>query len=232
MRLSGVVAGLALLGASFSRADELEKLLKRPLSPGSVALLVPHAAAPAAAERIAAALRSPDPAVRGAAARVANVAGSAGLVGGIAEALHSESDARAALEEMRMLVSVQGASADTAVFEAARRFAPALDGPVLELYARARGLTALPVYFDQFRGSALSATSRVKFFRLATRGQPDALAAAASLALGRRDTAAWRAILAVASHLGTPLTSKVIEAALGSGQIVFRGEAAWYLAKS
>ncbi|HEX4439263.1 MAG TPA: energy transducer TonB, partial [Thermoanaerobaculia bacterium] len=47
-----------------------------------------------------------------------------------------------------------------------------------------------------------------------------------------RDTAAWRAILAVASHLGTPLTSKVIEAALGSGQIVFRGEAAWYLAKS
>ena len=90
VRRAGVVAGLALLAAPLSRADELEKLLKRPLSAGSVALLIPHAAAPAAAERIAAALRSPDPTVRGAAARVANVAGATGLVAGVAEALRTE----------------------------------------------------------------------------------------------------------------------------------------------
>lgn len=232
VRLSGVVAGLAMFVARQSAGDELEKLLKRPLSPGAVALLIPHAAAPAAAERIAAALKSPDPAVRGAAARVANVCASAGLVAGVAEALRSESDPGAALEEMRMLVSIQGAAGDAAVLEAARRFGPGLEGPVLELFARARGLAAMSIYFDQFRGSTLSQSTLAGFFRIATRGEADSLAAAAALALGRRDAAAWRAILAVATHIGTPLSAKVVEAALGSGQIVFRGEAAWYLAKS
>jgi protein TonB len=230
--LPGVLAGVALLGAAVLRADDLEKLLKRPLSPGSVALLVPYAGAPAGAQRIADALESPEPALRGAAARVANVAAAAGLVDGVAGALGTETDPRAALEEMRMLVSIQGAAGDAAVLEAARRFAPALDGLLLEVYARARGMAAVPLYFGAFHGLTPSASSLRAFFRIATRGQADSLAAAAALALGRHDAAAWQAILAVASKLGTPLTSHVVEAALGSGQIVFRGEAAWYLAKS
>jgi TonB family protein len=231
-RLGAALTGVALFAARSLGADELEKLLKRPLSAGAVAMLVPYAAAPAASERLAAALKSPDAAVRGAAARVANVAAAAGLADGVAEALRSEGDARAALEEMRMLVSIRGAPADATVLDAARRFAPALDGPVLEIYARARGMAAVAAYFDAFRELAATRSTLHDFFRIATRGQADSLAAAAALALGRRDAAAWQAVLSVASELGHPLTSNVVQAALGSGQIVFRGEAAWYLAKS
>jgi len=226
------VAVLLTLARSVARADDVDKVLSRPVSPGGIALLANYAGKPGVANRLREGLKAADPRSRGAAARVIDVAMVAELAPALQEALAAESDAAAAREEIRALAAVGGAPSEAAILEATRRLSPSLDSDVTIILARARGVSALQLYFESLRTLSLTNESRRTFFRVATRGQPDALVAAAALAFGRHDAAAWQAILDVAAGLGASMDSPLLETALRSDQLVFRGEAAWYLAKS
>jgi TonB family protein len=225
------VCGILLLGGS-ATADDLAELLSRPISPGSLALLMSFAGKPGVGERWESGLRSPDAKTRGAAARVLDVAMRRESAPALIQALAAEADAAAAVEEMRALADSGNSEAVAMVLEAANRFAPQLDPWVVLIFARAQGTAALPLYFESLRQLEISEHTRTLFFEEATRGQPDGLAAAAALAFGRRDAKAWQAVLNAASRTGALMHSPLLQAALGSDQIVFRGEAAWYLAKT
>ena len=225
-------AALLACTRAIGYADEVEKLLRRPISPGSIALLANYAGKPGVAERLRAGLKSADPGSRGAAARVINVAITADLVPALQEALAAESDPIAAREQIQALAAIGGSPFDAAILEATRRFSPRLDSDVMVILGRTRGVAAFPLYFETLRTLSITDYARVSFFKVATRGQPNALIAAAALALGRHDSISWQAVLAAADELGTPIDSPLLETALRSNQLVFRGEAAWYLAKT
>lgn len=215
-----------------ANGDELEKLLRRPLSPSSVVLLPKYAADPRVAERLTLALRSPNADTRGVAARVVNLAALKSVLPAVSAALSAESDSDAAKEEMRTLISLGGTAEGETILAAARRLAPALDPELARMVARFRGPEAIPLYFSALRHLALSPPDRKAFFRLATREQADRLVGASALAFGRKDSAAWQAILNVAGNLGLKLDEPVFLEALRSQDTVFRGEAAWYLARA
>ena len=206
--------------------------MSRPVSPGSLALLMSFAGKPGVAERWRSGLGSPDAKTRGAAARVLDVAMLPDAAPTLIQALAAETDAAAAVEEMRALADSGNSEAVTMVLDAAKRFAPRLDPWVVLIFARAQGTAALPLYFESLRQLEISEHTRTLFFEEATRGQPDALVAAAALAFGRRDAKAWQAVLNAATRTGASMHSPLLQTALGSDQLVFRGEAAWYLAKT
>ncbi len=221
-----------ILAGRDASADELAKLLARPVSPGSLAMLARQAGKPGVRERLEAGLRSTDAASRGAAARVLDVSMERAAAPATREALAQETDAGAATEEMQTLLALGGPDSDADVLKAAGRFSPGLNAALVLLIARARATAALPLYFDTLRELDLSAHTRQLFFTEATRGRPDALIAAAALAFGHRDAPAWQAVLNAASELGIEIQSSLLASALRSDQTVFRGEASWYLAKN
>ncbi len=98
------------------RAADWRDLLKLPVSPGSIAILIEHPREPAVVARWQAALADRSPRVRAAAARVANVTIARELGAALEMALASESDDEAALEEVRAMVAVR----DTSVHDAVR----------------------------------------------------------------------------------------------------------------
>jgi len=215
-----------------TRADDAAAILARPISPGTMAMLAGYGAAPGVAARLQEGLKSADPKTRGAAARAIDVAMRREAASALAAALVAEPDAAAAVEEMRALADSGSSEAAATILDAAKRFAPRLDPSVVLIFARAQGTAAFPLYFDSLRQLDISERARTLFFKDATRGQPDALVAAAALAFGRRDARAWQAVLNAATETGAAMHSPLLQTALGSDQIVFRGEAAWYLARS
>lgn len=222
-----------LLEGTVVGADEIEKLVRAPLTPGIVALLARHMSNPRVVERVRAALSSPVPSVRAVAARTIAVGSLGSLISDLKEALAKESDAGAAREEIRALCTVAGPVADSEALVAAKRFSPRLDAAYVRTVARLRGLQALPVYFSTLRELQLSSYDREVFFRLAAnRYGPDLLSAAGSLALARGASNEWGAILKVASERNVSLHEGVLVAALRGEDSIVRGEAAWYLAKA
>ncbi len=234
---SAIVSALVLLSSLLltppraAWAEELEKLLRGPLTPGSVALFASHTRVKGVAERVKLALTSGEPDVRGVAARVVGLGALSDLLPDTRDALTRETDADAAREQMRTLVSVGGPAYDETVFAAARRFAPRLDRELARILSRARGPQALDLYFALLHDMSLSDSDREGFFRIAIRGQKDPLIAAAAIALGHRNAVAWQAVLNIAAEAGLTLDQPVMVEALRS-EPVFRGEAAWYLAKT
>jgi len=231
IRFAIALCGILLIGTA-ATADDLAELLSLPSSPGSLALLMSFPGKPGVFERWQSGLRSTDPKTRGAAARVFDVAMLPEAAPALIEALAVETDAAAAVEEMRALADSGNSESVTTVLDAARRFAPRLDPWLVLIFARAQGTAALPLYFDSLRQLDISEHTRTLFFEEATRGQPDALVAAAAIAFGRRDAKAWQAVLNAATRTGASIHSPLLQTALSSDQLVFRGEAAWYLAKS
>lgn len=151
----GRVAGplprfLALLGAYLwfsvptATADDLKKLLNRPLSPATIALLANHTADPAVAVRLRTALAVPSAPVRAAAARVIGLGALVDLLPDVKAALVTESDPESAREEIRTLCAVGGPDFDSAILEAAKRFAPRLDGELVRIIGRVRGSGSAP----------------------------------------------------------------------------------------
>jgi TonB family protein len=99
---------LGSVGTRASAAEWHEQLAK-PLSPGSVALLVEHASQPRVAARWSEALKDPRPAVRAAAARAINVTGTTALAPDLTAARATETDSGAAREEDAALAAFRGA---------------------------------------------------------------------------------------------------------------------------
>jgi TonB family protein len=213
-------------------ADELEKLLSHKPSPGSLALLAPHLREAGAAERLKLSLSDSNWKTRATAARLVNLGAIQDLLPSVREALDKESETPAAEEQLRTLATIGGPSFDDALRSAEKRFSPELDSTFACILARSRGAQAIPLYFDALRDLQLSQGARETFFRLATRGKHDALIAASAMALSRRDSAAWQAVLNVAGDFGVRIDEPVLIAALGSSNDTLRGETAWYAAKS
>ena len=81
-RLITITLGAAMAvaaAAAPAAAEDLQALLARPMTPGSVALLVEHVMEPAVQKRLIEAVKHEDPAVRAVAARIAFVTTSRGL---------------------------------------------------------------------------------------------------------------------------------------------------------
>jgi TonB family protein len=132
--MSPLVAVLLVLAAEPPRHD-LEKLLARPVSPGVVALLVPHVATDErAAARVLASIAHADPAVRAAAARLCYVYAVKSAVPALRAALAAETDRAAAVELIRAVALLGGteareeARAAAARHKAKRAFATATVG--------------------------------------------------------------------------------------------------------
>lgn len=231
----GAVTALLLLGVSASvrASDEIDKLVARNLSPGVVGLLARHSKDTRAASRLRAGILDKTAPVRLAAARVLAVGRMVDLLPDLREALGRETDAGAAREEILALCALGGPAADGEALAAVRRFAPRLDGAYARTLARLRGTEALPFYFSTPSALVLSPWDRRVFFRhVANHDGAEVLAAAGSLALSHRSAEDWQAVLAVAAEREAPLQEGVLVAALRGEDMVLRGEAAWYMAKS
>ncbi|MEO8430853.1 MAG: energy transducer TonB [Acidobacteriota bacterium] len=221
------------LGRGTLRADDVQKLVDAPMTPGIVALLARHVPDPRAVERLKGGLSSTTASVRAVAARAAAVVGLGTFVAELREALARETDAGAAREEIRALCTIAGPPADAEALVAAKRFAPRLDRAYAGTIARLRGAQALTVYFSALRELDLSQYDREVFFRLAVnRDGPDLLSAAGSLALSRGASNDWSAVLRVASERKVALNEGILVAGLRGEDAIVRGEAAWYLAKA
>jgi TonB family protein len=214
-----------------SRADQIAKLLQKEISPGSIVLLAPYSTDARVIERWEQALKSDNPGVRAAAARVINTCSVASRLSDVEQALRSETDLEAAREEIRAAVAL-GSRDDDLVFGAAARFGGRLDERMAMAIARSRGFAAVPLYFERFNSLRLGHFDIRSFFLIATRGNGQQLLAAGAMALGRGDQEAWAAILDAAAGIKTPPTSPVLLAALTSPESRLRGETAWYLARS
>ncbi len=226
----GLAAACIVLLPRPAAADELSTLLRKPVSPASVATLAPFSKDPRVAARWKEALSDANPDVRGAAARAINATGVASLASDLAAALEKEKDAAAAREEIRGILILGGGS-DDAVLSAAARFDGAIDGDVLRAFARARGLGALPLYFSRLRNLLLTEDDHRAFFRIASRGGQQTLTGAAAMALGRGDAQTWKLILALSARDSSLAASPILRSGLASPDATIRGEAAWYLAE-
>lgn len=222
----GVMLAAMLVLATRGGAAELDDILGKPLSTGSVALLVEHTADPRVRVRLAEALKDSRPAVRAAAARVVNVTFTRGLVPEVASALAVETDFSAAAEEVHVLVVMGEGRRDEDVLAAARRdarFAPA----VARALARARGREALRHYF--LLAALADATGMGSFIALATRHEPEALAEAGALALRQSHAGMWLAVLDVARENDVTLDDAMLAAGLEAASPEVRAATLWHL---
>lgn len=206
---------------------DLDTLLEKPVSPGVIALLVPHLPEPRAAERVIASLTHADPAVRATAARVASVTGLPSALGIIRAALDAETDRSAATEQLRASVSLGRPGDDLVLLPVARRHS------LVDLFARAvaaaRGPVALPS-LDAFLEAGLTESGEADFIRTATRGGREGLNVAATAALRSASSARWSLVLSLARQPGTDFSPGLLVASIGSPKPEIRGLTYWHLA--
>src|SRR5687767_4285011 len=86
--------------------DPVAAAVARPISPGSVALLLPHSARPEVVHRLIQAIQDPRPEVRAVAARVAFTTRHASLAPALAAAWDKESNDAAGAEIARALTLI------------------------------------------------------------------------------------------------------------------------------
>ena len=118
--------------------------LASPLTAAAIFQLGSTSSTPESQSRLREAMNNPDPAIRASAARVIWAARLAALGPTVAEALSSETAHVAAIEEIRTVLSLGDTTADAAIFKAWQTLGPISAGDTALLYARARGLDALP----------------------------------------------------------------------------------------
>lgn len=199
--------------------------LEGPLSPGAVGLLVGHAGDPAVLERWRAAFGDPDPRVRAAAARAANIGGAAALAPELARSLAGEADPDAATEELLAVSALGGPSQDAAIEAAARRLGGAVAGAYVTLLCRTRGIELV-----ERLGSLPEGTwSKARAVAMLTRGEAAGLNRAALLALRNDDDETWAAVLDLARERGRALDRGFLASALASPKPAIRAQAVWHV---
>jgi TonB family protein len=108
--------------AEGQKVDELTALLGKPVSPGTLTLLIPHAKDQRVPERWRRSLWNADARVRAVAARLLHVAGATFTARSLQQVLATESDPAAAYEMARAVLTFGGPAADADVSAAAGRF--------------------------------------------------------------------------------------------------------------
>jgi TonB family protein len=215
--------------AAPAEAEDLPALLERPMTPGSVALLVEHVTQPAAQKRLAEAIKHEDPAVRAVAARIAFVTQSRGLVSGLITAMAKEEHVPAAVEQIRALLGIVGQAGDNVAMRHVQRVGGPAAVAMAESLARTRPrdlVTHLPAL-------------------LAAGGEPDALGGPIAAAviqhpsaaneilqavLATKNVALWDSILGTTrNNTDIALSSAVLVQALQSSEEYQRVEVVWHL---
>jgi TonB family protein len=115
---------------------DLAALLAKPVSPGLIALLLPHLPDEAALARVISALSHPDATVRATAARVVYVADVKGTATAVRAALDAETDRSAAVEQLRAATLTMPAGGEPALRAIAEKHA------LLSHLSRAMGIPA------------------------------------------------------------------------------------------
>jgi TonB family protein len=217
--------GLLLVGvAAPSGADELDRLLAKPVSPGSLAVLIPYVKDERVQERWRTALTNPNPQVRATAARLVFVDGVVSAVPALKQALAQESDESVAPELAQALLGL-ARDTDEVVLAAAARVAPARLAVTL---ARARTHNAL-VYFDRLRALKLDPASvQQMVLWLVSKGQKE-LDHIAARAVEGADKDLWLAVLEVAHEQSLAVHTAVLQSALTSSSDL-RALAWWQVA--
>ena len=191
------------LGQTAPVAPTADAILSRPVSPGTIALLVEHGTVPAVSARLSGALQHADPHTRAAASRVIFVLGLKSLVPAAAAALEVETDPSAAMEEARIVAHFGTASQADAILQGVLGLDPLIAAPVALVMAAARGVGALD-YLDSVRKTVASESTLADFIRLASRGEHELLKAIVLQAVRSQDATLLTMVLKAARDAETP----------------------------
>ena len=224
-----LVIGLLALACACpaSAADPtLEDDLKHPISPGSLAILLPHSKEPAVLERWKQGLGDSRATVRASAARTIAVSGTVSLLPGVLSALSTEDDPEAAGEEIRALVALGNEQAVNHAVDAGlrlggiavRELAPAL---------AARFGAESHRFLDQLSG--LDAVHWPDFFWRASAGHASRLGGIASALNSGGESQRLQELLGVAREADGDLPEATLAALLSSREPGIRAAVYRYL---
>ena len=199
--LLSIVLVLVVVHSARARAlnrIDLEEVLEKPLSPGSIALLTEHVQDTRAIDRLSEALRDPRAEIRSAAARVLYASGGKVLVGELEAALGKETDRASAQELVRAVIAFGGPDRSELALHAAERLDMASTvGMLLAAVEREKALRHL----DRLRNMP-AFDSLTSFLHVSSRTSFDFLAPLAARSLREPDVELWRAYLALARERG------------------------------
>ena len=218
--------------AAAQTGPTLDEIMKLPVSPGSVALLIRHVTEPPAVARLGAALRDASPNVRAAAARVMFVGGIRGMAAPIMVALAQETSPAAAIEEIRFLVHFGNADHLKPIQDAVARLGePVATSAAIEL-ARNEGTVVLS-RLALFRAAGVRKETLSAVIGRAAKGDRAAFERVLRDALSANDdrvvgAALDAAVVRSVFDLPEPLLLAVVTHAAPAVSI----EGAWYLAQS
>jgi hypothetical protein len=221
-----LVLGYGAGHAQQSAQPAEEKLLARPVTPGTVAQLVDYPGSDAAEARLREAITSGEPQVRAAAARVVFVTAHRSLVPNVASALDRETDIDALTEQARALAFFGDGDSSARILAAWQRV-PA-DRALLSI-AAARGAGALD-YLPLVRERTKSERLLAVYLRLASRRDPDRLTDVARMAIRRVDRTLLAASFRAWDDAHAPVPHDVMADALRSPSALRIADAVcWYL---
>ena len=228
-RRTGIVLAALALGVAAAGLPQ-DAPVRRPLSPGAVALMLAGKIGPAELARWREALADPRAETRAAVARAARVSGATGLVPALLGAVAVEKDRAAAREELMVLGRLDPGESDEALFTAAKRFEGALDGTLARSLAL-RGPQALPLV-PRLGGLALTEFDWSDFFAWATSEGREGLPEAAAQAVALANPTPWAVVLSMARRTGAVIDEAVMARALGSDSAGVRERTYWHLVAS
>jgi TonB family protein len=174
-------------------------------------------------------LSSPDPLVRGTAARVTAVLRLGPLFDDLLAAIERETDLGAFREEAFAAASLDSERGVPAVLAAAGRLGPAGRGIAAQPLARALGPEALSLYVAELRPGITEPMTAAAFFLWATRDDPVLLSEVAKSALDRRDAVSWEGVLRTFTELNREPDEALLRSGLGSDKSVLVSSTARYL---
>jgi TonB family protein len=228
MRADLAIVTALMVAAPATDAPTLESLLRQPVSPGVVALTVPHVKDPRVPAMWAAALTDERPPVRATAARVIGVAGAVGLRPALKDAFQKETDDAAALEQAAALAVVSPPAEDDELLAAAR---PAFAKDVALALARIRGPAVRP-HLGRISTLGLGADAARQFFVQATRGGREDTSEMSRAAIGTADPVLIEGLFAASRASAFSVPVGAIETALSSPDPRLTAAACWHLALS
>jgi TonB family protein len=215
----------AASGQDSQDGKELAELLARPVSPGTLVMLMPHVKDQRVPDHWRRALWNADPRVRRIAARLLYAARATQVASSFKQVLETETDQEAALELARGLLSLDAGDANAAILAAAGRLSP---GPFAMAIAQARGRATLAL-LDRLNALRMPLADRIAVTRLIAGGSASDLQGVAHVALESGNTELWLSALSVSQDDSLDL-GPVFEAALGSTTPAIRDYTWWHAA--
>jgi TonB family protein len=220
-----LASSLILSCVTSSSAQDLEALLAKPVSPGSLGLLVPYASDPRVQERWRASVEHPSPAVRATAARLVTVVGVTAALPQLARLVATESDTAVAIEAARGVVLMGAGPVEDLLVAAALRLSEPKLGIAL---AEARGADVLE-RLPQLR-SLLKQPFLTQFVRAIATSDAAAFDRLAAFALQNSDAQVWLEALTYSHESRIDLRAERLVAALRNQSPEVRAYTWWHLA--